>query len=912
MLINVSTSLKPYFTINDKIMKKKKTLYLIDGTAYVYRAYHAIRFLTNSKGFSTNAVFGFTRMLLKFLEDKKAEYVIMFFDVKGPTFRHEMYDEYKANRPPMPDDLSAQIPYIKKITKAYNIQIIEKAGYEADDLIGSFAKKAEKEGFFVTIVTGDKDFVQLVTENIIILDTMKDKITDKDTVQSEYGGLLPKHITDIMGLSGDTADNVPGVPGIGIKTAISLIKTYDSIDNIYENIDKVTGKKRRENLEKYKDQAYLSKKLVTIVKDVSFETDLLSCKPGEPDNEKLFELFDELEFKNLQQTVLKTTDLSKKEYKGIFNKEDLNDLVKYLKSAEIISIDTETTSKNPVLAEIVGISVAVKENEAFYIPFGHDYEKSPAQLLKEDVLDSLRPVIEDDKIKKVGQNIKYDMMVFSKCGIEMKGTFFDTMVASYLINPSARGHSLDKIAMNFLNHKTILYSDVAGTGKKEICFSKVDVNTAVTYACEDADICLMVYKILSEQIKEHLMDDLLNKVEMPLVSVLSRMELNGISIDKTSLKKLSVDFSEEISDIEKSIYKLAEEEFNIKSSQQLSYILFEKLKLPVSKKTKKKTGYSTDIDVLTKLAPQHELPEKVLRYRTLVKLKTTYVDSLLNMMNHKTGRIHTSYNQTVTVTGRLSSSKPNLQNIPSKGVDGIKIRSAFIPESGWKLVAFDYSQIELRILAHCSNDKILVESFKNDEDVHLRTASEIFNVLPTFLTKELRAQAKTINFGIIYGMSSYGLSKTLGISRKMAKNYIENYFLRYKGVKNYIDKIVEEVKKTKKVNTLLGRVRYLYDIDSKNKNVREFAERAAVNTIIQGTAADLIKLAMIKVDAYINQNRLKTAMLLTVHDELVFEIPDNEFEKTVSVIKDIMEGIWKLCVPLKVNMGFGDNWTEAH
>ena len=453
MLINVSTVLKPYFTITD-ITMGKKNLYLIDGTAYIYRAYHAIRSLTNSKGVATNAVFGFTRMLLKLLEETKPEYVVMFFDVKGPTFRHEMYDKYKANRPPMPDDLSIQIPYIKEITKAYNIQIIEKTGYEADDLIGSFAKKAEKEDFFVTIVTGDKDFVQLVTENVIILDTMKDKITDIETVQSDFSGLFPKHITDIMGLSGDVADNVPGVPGIGIKTAVSLIKTYDSIDNIYENIDKVTGKKRRENLENYKDQAYLSKKLVTIVKDVFFETDLLSCVQKEPDNEKLSKLFDELEFRNLQQSVLKTTDLSKKEYKGILNKEDLDKLIKYLQSAEIISIDTETTSKNPVLAEIVGISVAVKENEAFYIPFGHDYENAPEQLLKKDVLDAFKPVIENDKIKKVGQNIKYDIMVFSNCGIEMKGVFFDTMIASYLINPSGRGNSLDKIAMNLLNHKT--------------------------------------------------------------------------------------------------------------------------------------------------------------------------------------------------------------------------------------------------------------------------------------------------------------------------------------------------------------------------------------------------------------------------------------------------------------------------
>jgi DNA polymerase-1 len=892
-------------------MGKEKTLYLIDGTAYIHRAYHAIRGLSNSKGLPTNATFGFTRMLLKLIEDRNPQYAGMFFDAKGPTFRHEMFAEYKANRPPMPDDMAVQIPYIKEITVAFQFPIIELQGFEADDLIGTYARIAQKSGYSVVMVTGDKDFIQLVTNQAIILDPMKEVTIDAESVKKSYG-VEPFQMIEVMGLAGDTADNIPGVPGIGQKTALNLIQNFGSMQALYQAVDSIAQKKQRENLISFQDQAFLSRDLVTIDTRVPVSDDLEAFEITPPDSDALSELFKTLEFRQLQHTMFAKTDLSDKDYKAILAMDELEGLITRLKSASSFALDTETTSKNPMKAKLVGLSFALQANEAFYIPCDHDYLGAPRQLALSEVLEKLRPILENPAIKKIGQNIKYDWLVLSRHGVNLDGVVFDTMVASYLLNPSKRAHNLDQIAMDFLGHKTIPYQEVAGKGKNALSFNQVLLEKAVPYACEDADITLMAKDVLMPRLQEIGLTDLMENVEMPLVPVLLRMEMQGTCIDVDRLHELSKSFEHQLEALEVGIYGLAGEEFNINSSQQLGNILFNKLNLPVLKKTKKKTGYSTDVDVLTRLAEEHEMPALVLKQRTLTKLKSTYADALIDLVNPETGRIHTSYNQTVTATGRLSSSDPNLQNIPIRTDEGMEIRRAFVPREGWHLVSADYSQVELRILAHYSDDEILIQAFLKDEDIHTRTASEVFQVSPSSLTTELRRQAKAINFGIIYGMSAFGLSKQLGLSHKMAKTYIDNYFARYQGVKRFIDQILVEAKRMKRTSTLLGRIRLLPDIGSANINVRQAAERTAINTPIQGSAADLIKLAMINIDSAFRDKKLKSAMLLSVHDELVFEVPPEELDTVTPLVKEIMEHIWDLKVPLKVNVAVGENWAEAH
>ncbi len=892
-------------------MKNEKTVYLIDGSAYIYRAYHAIRGLTNSKGLPTNAAFGFTRMLIKLIEDRSPEYVAMFFDAKGPTFRHELYPDYKANRPPMPEDLSIQIPYIKEITHGFNIPVIEMQGFEADDLIGTYGSRAEKAGFSVVMVTGDKDFIQLVTEHAVIWDPMKEKTVDIQSVRKDFG-LEPSQMIDVMALSGDTSDNIPGVPGIGPKTALSLIQAFGSIDRLYEQVHTIKKKKQHQNLVQYKKQALMSKKLVQIDIDVPVSFEFEKFRFNGPDNAKLSPLFKKLEFRQLQEIFPGTADLSNKAYHAIFEMSALSDLIGRLGTAKKFSVDTETTSKDPMKANLVGLSFSMTPGEAFYVPCAHNYPDAPPQLPLEKVLDVLKPILENPDIEKIGQNIKYDWIVFKRHGINLAGVTFDTMLASYLINPTKRAHNLNQIALDFLDHKTITYKEIAGKGEKDVSFAEIPLEKAVPYSCEDADITLAAADVLMPMLKETGLIELYNTVEMPLVPVLMNMEMTGICVDKEKLKDLSKSFEHQLEQLEHMIYAVAGEEFNIKSSQQLGNILFEKLKLPVQKKTRKKTAYSTDVDVLTILAEKHELPALVLRHRTLAKLKSTYTDALLDLIHPETGRIHTSYNQTVTATGRLSSSEPNLQNIPIRTDEGIEIRKTFIPRKGWIMVAADYSQIELRILAHYADDDILIKAFTDDEDIHARTAAEVFQVFPSFVTPELRRQAKVINFGIIYGMSPYGLSKELGISQKMAKTFIDNYFSRYRGVKRFIDQTIDDARENKKTSTLLGRIRLLPDIDSSNKMVREFAERTAINTPIQGTAADLIKLAMIRVDEAFRKKGLNSAMLLSVHDEIVFESPPDELATVKRLVKEIMEGIWHLKAPLKVNMASGENWAEAH
>ncbi len=894
-------------------MDNNATIYLIDGSAYIHRAYHAVRGLSNSRGLPTNAAFGFTGMLLKLLKEQSPEYMVMFFDVKGPTFRHKIYADYKANRPPMPEDLVLQIPYIKDITKGFNIPVVEMEGFEADDLIGTAARKAESKGFKVVVVTGDKDFVQIVTDKTIIWDPMKDKTTDVVAVREEFE-LEPPQMIDVMGLSGDKADNIPGVPGIGPKTAVALIKNFGAMDRLYEQVDTITKKKQHEKLVQFKDQAFLSRRLVTIDRNVPLEFIPENYKAGAPNNEKLAELFKELEFRRLQEEFPKKTDLSNKQYHAIYTEDELSDLIERLEAAGIFALDTETTSKDAMRADLVGLSFSIKPDEAYYIPCGHDYPGVPEQLDKSYVLERLKQILENSGIKKVGQNIKYDWMVLARHGVDPAGAVFDTMLASYLLNPAKRSHSLDQIALDFLDYRTIPYSDViknAEDGGKN-GFAAVPLEQGVPYACEDADITLMAWQALKKEIEQAGLDKLMDEVEMPLVLVLMEMELSGICVDTERLKTLSASLEKRLQSLKQRIFLSAGEEFNINSSQQLGSILFEKLNLPVQKKTKKKTGYSTDVDVLTKLAPMHELPDLILKYRTLAKLKSTYTDALLGLIHPETGRVHTSFNQTITATGRLSSSRPNLQNIPIRGDEGLEIRKAFIPRAGWMLVAADYSQIELRILAHYSDDDILIKAFRDGEDIHTRTAAEVFQVFPSFITEDLRRQAKTINFGIIYGMSPYGLSKELNISRKMARQYINSYFARYKGVKRFIDQTIKSAAETGKTSTLLGRVRLLPDINSPKKTLREYAERTAVNTPIQGTAADLIKLAMIRVGRAFKDKGLKSVMLLSVHDEIIFETPPEELEEAGELVRGIMEHVMNLKVPLKVNLGFGKNWVEAH
>ncbi len=893
-------------------MNPSRTIFLIDGSSYIYRGFHALPMLSNSKGLPTNAILGFTQILIRLIKEKKPDYLAMFFDSKGPSFRQDIFPEYKANRPPMPDELSVQIPWVKQITEGFKIKIYEKTGFEADDLMGTAAVEAERQGFNVILVSGDKDFMQLVTDSIMIFDPVKEVMIGRNEVK-EKTGVFPEKIIDVMALTGDASDNVPGVPGIGKKTAPALIEEFGSLDALYERVDSITGKKQKENLIQNKDLAFLSRRLVTIDTCSPMDFSIDQCRVEEPDRAVLHQLFDELGFRKFQQDFPRPTDHTAKTYRAVLTEEELRRLAHTLSSAPCFSVDTETTSIDPMRAALVGLSFAVNDHEGFYVPVAHTCPGTPEQLPMDLVLETLRPILENPAIGKIGQNIKYDLIVLKRHGINLKGVTFDTMIASYVLNPAKRAHNLDDIAMEVLGHRTVTYEEVAGKGKNALLFSQVPLDKAVPYAAEDADITRLIYLRYKDELeKAPGLLSLFETVEMPLCLVLAQMETHGIRVDEQTLKDLSATFENELSATEQTIYDLAGERFNIQSSQQLGTILFEKLNLPVQKKTKKKTGYSTDVDVLTTLSDHHELPAKILRYRSLAKLKSTYTDALIGLVNQETGRIHTSFNQTVTVTGRLSSSDPNLQNIPIRTEEGRMIRSAFIPEDGYVLVSADYSQIELRLLAHCSGDEILIESFRDDEDIHTRTAAEVFNCHPALVTPDLRRQAKAINFGIVYGMSPFGLSRELSISQKMARTYITQYFDRYKGVKRYMDQAVAEARDTGKTSTLLGRIRELPEIHSPNMGMRQFAERSAINTPIQGTAADLIKLAMIACHKAISDKTLNARMLLSVHDEIVFEVKEPDAGKMAERIREIMEQIWNLDVPLKVNVAVGKNWAEAH
>ncbi len=904
-------------------MDKRKTLYLIDGSSYIFRAFFGVRQqLSTSKGFPTNALYGFINMIQKVIRDEKPDYLVVAFDSPEKTFRHELYTEYKANRDAPPEELAQQFPFFEPLVEAYGLSSLRRPGFEADDIIGTLAKKGEQAGLEVSIVSGDKDMMQLISPNVHMLDTMKNKkFVDADVI--EKFGVGPGQVIEVMGLMGDSSDHIPGVAGVGPKTAAELIQKFGSIKSLYERIDEVEKKKVKEKLERDKDNALMSRELVTININMDIEFKLDDMKLRKFDNAQLRKMFEEFEFTSfidgledavsepgkVDTLVVDRPVVDRSEYETILTEESLDRLLKNLVKKKTFAFDMETTSKRPVWARAVGISFSFEEGKACYLPLTHRYLGVPSQLGLGMVFEKLKPIRENEHIKKCGHNIKYDLIVLANEGVFLKGIDSDTMIASYLLNPSSRGHGLDALSLEHFGHKNLTYKEMVGTGKKEVGFDEVEIERATSYAAEDSDMTWRLKSRLEPRLKDYTLK-LYQKMELPLLEVLAEMEINGVHVDRKHLTELSSDLDNKLRLLEIAIYALADETFNINSPKQLSVILFEKMKLPVIKKTK--TGFSTDVSVLEQLADEHELPEKILTYRQLAKLKSTYVDALPEEIFKKSGRVHTSFNQTVAATGRLSSSNPNLQNIPIRSDMGKAIRKAFTAEGDGMLLSADYSQVELRILAHLSGDEALRSAFEKGEDIHSRTAAEIFGSSIDNVDEESRRMAKAVNFGIVYGLSAFGLSRQLKISQRDARDFIDQYFGLYKNVKVYMENTVSEARKNGYTLTLFNRRRYLPDLNSKNRQVREGAERVAINSPIQGTAADLIKVAMIQLSHQIRDMKLQSKMILQVHDELVFECPVEEKTKMESLVKNEMEGACKLSVPLVVDMGWGKNWNEAH
>jgi DNA polymerase-1 len=888
--------------------ESKPHFYIIDGNSYIYRAFYAIRGLSTSSGLPTNAVFGFANMLMKVIKEKSPDMLAIAFDPKGPTRRHGEFKEYKAHRPPMPRDLIPQIPYIHRLVQAFRIPVFIEEGQEADDVIATLARRAATQGMDVVIVTGDKDIFQLIGPGITVYDTLKEKVYGPDDVIERFG-VPPEKMVEIMGLMGDAADNIPGVPGIGEKTAQALIKQYGTIENLLSHTDEITKPKLRQTLIESARLARLSRELARLHEDVPIDIDYDSLKLKEPDNPALLAILRDLEFPSLLKYVT-PEPAHEAEYIPVLDEKGLQDMIAALSASSELSFDTETTSADPMQAELVGISLAKEPYRAYYLPLAHTYAGVPRQIDRDQALRALAPVLANASIGKIGQNMKYDLLVLGHYGIAVQGLFFDTMIASYVLNPSKMSHGLDAIALEYLNYKITTYADVTGTGKKQIGFNEVGIETAARYSGEDADITLRLKRVLEPKLAEHNLEKLFHEIEMPLMEVLVDMERTGVKIDAAFLQNMSKQLEHEMARGAAAVYELAGTEFNINSPKQLADILFVKLGLTPLKKTK--TGFSTDVDVLEELAHVHPLPAEILAYRTLTKLKSTYIDALPAMINPGTGRLHTSYNQTVTATGRLSSSEPNLQNIPIRTELGREIRKAFIPEAGANLLSADYSQIELRILAHMSGDSGLIRTFIDGQDVHTRTASEIFGLPPEEVTPEMRRKAKAVNFGIIYGISAFGLARDIGVSNSEARRYIDNYFARYPKVREFLDRTIEDAKTNGHVTTLFGRRRFIPELASSTASVRSFGERMAVNTPIQGTAADLIKIAMIDIHRRIKEQGLGSKMILQVHDELVFEVPDGEIDHMKNLVREGMENVITLSVPIRVDMAAGRNWDEAH
>ena len=924
-------------------------LVLVDGSSYLYRAFHAFPPLTNSAGEPTGAMYGVLNMLKSLISQVQPSHIAVVFDAKGKTFRDEMFEQYKSHRPPMPDDLRKQIQPLHDIIRALGIPLLVIEGVEADDVIGTLAVAASKANQKVLISTGDKDMAQLVDDNIMLINTMNNTLLDREAVIEKYG-IPPELIIDYLALMGDSADNIPGVAGVGEKTALGLLQGIGSMAEIYANLDKVAelpirgAKKLGDKLLAEKEMADLSYRLATIKTDVALDITPEQLTLGASNNDKLTEYFGRYEFKRWLNEVMNGADsitnnneqptkinhyqatpslaqdnsdetlpaiqIDRSRYETLLTEADLNRWVEKLKQAKLFALDTETDNLDYMAANLVGISFALENGEAAYLPLQLDYLGAPKTLEKTTALALLKPVLENPAIQKVGQNFKYDLTIFARNGIDVQGVAFDTMLESYVLNSTGR-HNMDDLAKRYLGHQTISFEEIAGKGKNQLTFNQIPLEKAAEYAAEDADVTMKLQQVLWEKLsKEPTLEKLFKEMELPLLGVLSRMERRGVLIDSDALFLQSNEIANRLSELEEQAYVLAGQPFNLASTKQLQEILFDKLGLPVIQKTPKGAP-STNEEVLEELAFSHELPKVLVEHRGLSKLKSTYTDKLPQMVNPQTGRVHTSYHQAVTATGRLSSSDPNLQNIPIRNEEGRRIRQAFIAREGFTVVAADYSQIELRIMAHLSQDQGLINAFTQGKDIHRSTAAEIFGVSLDEVTSEQRRNAKAINFGLIYGMSAFGLSRQLGIGRADAQSYMDLYFKRYPGVQTFMHDIREKAKAQGYVETLFGRRLYLPDINSSNGMRRKAAERVAINAPMQGTAADIIKRAMIQLDQTL-QNDLNIAMIMQVHDELVFEVRSEKVAFYSELIKTQMESAADLVVPLIVDVGQGTNWDEAH
>ena len=898
--------------MNSKL--KNNTLILVDGSSYLYRAFHAMPGLSNSSGEPTGAVYGVTNMLRRLLADHDPQYIAVVFDAKGKTFRNDLYPEYKANRPPMPEDLRPQVAWVHEIVEAMGLNLMVVEGVEADDVIGTLATQAADEGRDAIISSGDKDLTQLVNEHVNMVDTMKNVVYDHEGVVTKFG-VPPDRIIDYLTLVGDTSDNIPGVPKVGPKTAVKWLEQYGDLDNIIAHAEEIKGKVG-ENLRDFLEQIPLSRALVTIKRDVKLKQEPRDLARQPLDEQRLRDLFARLEFRTWLSelggaSANKISEASSR-YSAVLTEKDLDTWIERLKKVELFAFDTETTSLSAIDAEIVGVSFTDKTGEGAYVPVAHDYPGAPDQLSRDAVLKKLKPLLEDPKQFKVGQNLKYDAEVLANYGIDLKGIQYDTMLESYVLDSTASRHDMDSLALKYLGHKNIKFEDVAGKGKNQITFNEVPMEQAAPYAAEDADITLRLHEELWPRLQETpSLVKLFNEIELPLIDVLKRMEYTGVRIDADMLRTQSQELANRILEIEQEAHDAGGQPFNLASPKQIQEVLYDKLELPVLKKTPKGAP-STAEEVLQELALDYPLPALILEWRGLSKLRSTYTDKLPLMISAKTGRVHTSYHQAVAATGRLSSSDPNLQNIPVRSKEGRRIRQAFVPDKGNIMLSADYSQIELRIMAHLSGDNSLCEAFASGADIHSATAAEVFGAKLEDVTKDQRRHAKAINFGLIYGMSAFGLARQLKIERHAAQEYIDLYFSRYPGVKEFMDTTRATAHDTGYVETLFGRRLYLPDINASNHNRRQYAERTAINAPMQGTAADLIKLAMIAVDDWIQMQAPEIKMIMQVHDELVFEVPEKQLNEAENKIRELMTAVTELAVPLVVDVGSGNNWDEAH
>ena len=887
------------------------SLYLIDTFGFVFRAFHALPSLNSPSGIPTGAVFGFCTMLDKLINDHAPRYLAAVFDTGKPTFRHEMYPLYKANRPPTPEELIPQFAYIEQVVDAFRIPRLSMDGFEADDLIAAWTARARDEDLEVVIVSSDKDLMQLVGEGVRMLDTKKDTLSGPEEVSKKFG-VRPEQLGDWLALCGDSSDNVPGVPGVGAKTASKLLDQFGDLETVLASADEVRGAKLQQNLTQFADQARLSRRLVALRQDVPLDRDLSSLVMAEADRRALWDLYGELGFSRLRKRVSPGALMDRSLFRTVLTEEELQQCIEEIRAAGRCAVDVETTSLDAVRARVVGICLSWGAEQACYIPVGHIYLGRPDQLSLEQVLSALRPILTDEDFPKVGQNIKYDWIVLKQAGLEMQGLQFDTMLASYVLDASRNAHGLDALALDHLGHEMLSYKEVTGGSRGgDGGFEMVDLDTATRYAAEDAEVTLRLADLLGPRLEQDQeLEDLFRRMEMPLSRVLANMELRGVALDGKKLRSMSSQLQEQISTIEADVRQQAGWDVNINSPKQLQRLLFEDLGLRAGRKTK--TGFSTDADVLADLAIEHPIAAQIDEYRTLSKLKNTYVDTLPGLVNPATGRVHTSYNQAVTATGRLSSSDPNLQNIPIRTALGRQIREAFVAPPGRVFLSADYSQVELRVLAHLSQDPVLLEAFQEGQDVHLRTAAEVFGVPAGEVTPDQRRMAKAVNFGVIYGQTDWGLSRQLRIPKHVAKQYIDNYFDRYAGVQQFMEQTIQEARETRTTRTLLGRRRPVPDINSSRHNVRLYAERVVRNTPIQGTAADLMKLAMLQVDRALQGAGLDAPMILTVHDELIFEVREADLDQVTALVKEIMCGALELDLPLKVDTGVGENWAAAH